>query len=277
MQEPGTTSIATTKDTGIKTIADVRGKRVAKVLGSFAFNLQMAGALAHGGLTWDDVEVVDVPGFGAGQKALMEGSVDVALVSALGGLAYEIDAKKGIVWLEPSRDPEVIKSATAITLYYTPGWFTAGAGIEPGERVWAFIYPLTIAALPDSSPSIAYHYIKGVWEGYDAFKDKHPLAALVTHEFVSDYTLAIIPFHEGTVEFFKEVGAWTPEHEAWQKMALAKEDARMAEWPKAVAVAMEQGIGIDTPEWGDYYTGFWRKWLDDRDLVLSAAVKGVPE
>ena len=52
-------------DLGVKTYADLRGKRVPYVRGAPALNVTTEAFLACGGLTWDDVERVDFPGYSA--------------------------------------------------------------------------------------------------------------------------------------------------------------------------------------------------------------------
>ncbi|MEC8850528.1 MAG: TAXI family TRAP transporter solute-binding subunit, partial [Pseudomonadota bacterium] len=48
-------SLATAKDANIKTIADMKGKRVSWVRGAPALNWNVGAHLAFAGLTWDDV------------------------------------------------------------------------------------------------------------------------------------------------------------------------------------------------------------------------------
>lgn len=57
-------SVGVAGDLGIKTYADLRGKRVANIAGAPALNLNMRAYLAYAGLTLDDVEVVEFGGFG---------------------------------------------------------------------------------------------------------------------------------------------------------------------------------------------------------------------
>jgi TRAP transporter TAXI family solute receptor len=49
-------SLATAKDANIKTIADLKGKRVSWVRGGHALNWNVSAYLAFAGLTWDDVK-----------------------------------------------------------------------------------------------------------------------------------------------------------------------------------------------------------------------------
>ena len=39
-----------------------------------------------------------------------------------------------------------------------------------------------------------------------------------------------IAYHDGCVKYFKEIGVWTPEHEAWQEKQLADQQARVDAW-----------------------------------------------
>ena len=56
-------SLATAKDANIKTMADLKGKRVSYVVGGDALNWNAAANMAFAGLTWDDVQKVEVSGF----------------------------------------------------------------------------------------------------------------------------------------------------------------------------------------------------------------------
>ena len=54
-------ALGVANDLGIKSYADLRGKRVPYVRGAPALNVTTEAFLACGGLTWDDVERVDFP------------------------------------------------------------------------------------------------------------------------------------------------------------------------------------------------------------------------
>ncbi len=86
-------------DLGIETYADLKGKRVAYIVGAPALNVNTEAYLAYGGLTWDDVERVDFGGFGASWTGLIEGQVDAAFASTNSGKAYEAEAgPRGLFW-----------------------------------------------------------------------------------------------------------------------------------------------------------------------------------
>ncbi len=69
------------KDAGIKTVADMKGKRVAWVIGSPSLNQNITAILAFANLTWNDVKKVEFGGFGASLDGLINNQVDVAFSS----------------------------------------------------------------------------------------------------------------------------------------------------------------------------------------------------
>ncbi|MDI6754780.1 MAG: ABC transporter substrate-binding protein, partial [Thermodesulfobacteriota bacterium] len=64
-------------DSGIRTAADLRGKRVAH-FPSYALTLISEVTMAFAGLTWKDVQRVDVPTLTAGNRMVMEGKIDAS-------------------------------------------------------------------------------------------------------------------------------------------------------------------------------------------------------
>src|ERR1044071_9356970 len=67
------------KDSAVKTVHDLKGKRVT---GEYPANLaiwyHVYAALASAGLTWDDVKVVPVPAVNEGVDAVAQGRADVS-------------------------------------------------------------------------------------------------------------------------------------------------------------------------------------------------------
>ena len=81
----GNVSLAVAGDAGVKTMADLKGKRVAVVRSSPALTIGAQAHLAFAGLTFDDVEVVEFGGYGASWKAMVNGQVDAAIASTTSG------------------------------------------------------------------------------------------------------------------------------------------------------------------------------------------------
>src|SRR5262245_2326377 len=64
-------SLGVAKDTGVKEVKDLKGKRVGMVVGSPALNQNAFAVLAFGALTKDDVKLVEFSSYGAMWKGML--------------------------------------------------------------------------------------------------------------------------------------------------------------------------------------------------------------
>ena len=121
---PSPVGLMVRADSGIKTIADLKGKRVAWGIPAQASLVPyIRGALANGGLTQDDVELAPVASVANGVAALIDGSVDATLFALRGGAVVEADAALGgIRWLPFDASPEAVErmQAQAPEAYLVP-------------------------------------------------------------------------------------------------------------------------------------------------------------
>jgi len=65
--------VAVAGDIEVETPADLKGKKVSYIRGDDALNLGTEAFLAFGGLTWDDVERVEFPGYGRAFDGVIAG------------------------------------------------------------------------------------------------------------------------------------------------------------------------------------------------------------
>ena len=93
---PLRSSLIVRKDSPIKTIGDVKGKRVTgEYPAQLAVWYNVFGALSNGGLTWNDVKVVPVPAVNEGVDALVQGRADVTTHAIGSAKVKEADAAVG--------------------------------------------------------------------------------------------------------------------------------------------------------------------------------------
>ena len=86
------------KDTGVKEMKDLKGKRVAMVVGSPALNQNAFAILAFGDLTAKDVKLVEFSSFGAAWKGMINNEVDAAVASTITGQVKELETSpRGVV------------------------------------------------------------------------------------------------------------------------------------------------------------------------------------
>lgn len=224
-------AVAAAADSGITEFSDLEGRRVPYVRGAPALNISMEAQMACGGVTWDDVERVDFPGYEAMWDGVINGDVDVAFGTTVSGPARRLEASpRGIRWLPTPHDDEACwERLHAIGPYFTPKMATRGPGIseENPQEGPDYPYPMLIS-LAEQDDDMAYWMVRVIHENYDSFKDADPGAigwALERQTF--DW---VVPYHEGAVRYWREIGAWTDEYEAHNQRLLERQQVLMNAW-----------------------------------------------
>ena len=115
-------SLGVAKDTGVKEIKDLKGKRVGFVVGSPALNQNALAVLAYGGLTKNDVKIVEFSSYGAMWKGMVNNEVDAAFASTISGQSREVDASpRGLVWPPaPAGDKAAWERVNKVGPYFYP-------------------------------------------------------------------------------------------------------------------------------------------------------------
>lgn len=216
-------------DSGIKTLADLKGKKVTLIPASPACKALHAGYLAFAGLTWDDVKIVNVSSWGSAWKAVIDGSADTAHCLVASSKAVELAASPhGIHWLPAS--PENRQGWTNLNKYcpyLRPYKATKGAGVSEGKPAIIAAYYYGLICYPNLDEDLVYKLTKGIWNGYDIYSPMHPSLKLWTKEGALQTDRFLSPYHKGAIKFFKEVGVWTAKHEQRQAKLLKDEKQRM--------------------------------------------------
>ncbi|MFC1868577.1 TAXI family TRAP transporter solute-binding subunit [Thermodesulfobacteriota bacterium] len=226
---PSVFTVWTRGNSGIKTIADLAGKRVPQSKSGISWSRRVRAALAFGGLTLNDVKVVNVASIPAGMKGILEGTIDITWTSDYSGFAIETAASRhGIHLFEfPLANTEGWKRIRDTDP--TISWVKAkgAAGLAPGQTLETVADEQGLHSTPKTSDDIIYAVCKAMYEGYDTYKNMEK--DLVNWTWQAGYTLGVleIPYHDGTIKFFKEKGVWTAAHEKFQQQALSLEKARL--------------------------------------------------
>lgn len=143
---PSPVGLMVRADSGIASIADLKGKRVAWGIPAQA-SLQpyVEGALANGGLTAADVTPVPVASVANGVDALVDGSVDATLFALRSGKVVQADsATGGVRWLpfDDSADAVAAMQKVAPEAYLVP--------VKPEDKV---------VGAPEPIMTMAYDYV----------------------------------------------------------------------------------------------------------------------
>lgn len=261
LAHPTTIAMATTKDANIKTMADLKGKRVAWVPGAPTLNVKSTAFLAFAGLTWDDVRKVEFSSYAGSLRALINGTVDTANVSTTAGIMYELQTSpRGIYWPPvPASDKAGWARMKKIAPFLSPYDETIGAGIDPKKPVTLASYRYPMATVrADMDAQWVYNFVKAMDETYPMYKDANAVMPLWGIK-DAGVTPADAPFHEGAIKYLKEKGIWTQKDDEWNKQRIDHLNKVKIAWPKVVKEAQNKKIKAeDFPEF----------WMKEREKYL---------
>jgi len=239
-------------------MSDLKGKELGVYAGSETF---FNAYLAFGNLSLDDVKVVPATAYPGALTLLAENRIDGALADIASPAVYEMDESlAGIRYLPmPRTDKAAWARVQKVFPPLQPYTVPDDTGTKSGRGVEMSGFPRGHYVYADQDEVISYALAKVFREGYDGYKDSHDQLITWTEAAAVDCLSIPVPYHEGSIKYFKEIGIWTPEHEAWQKEQLRLEQAREDLWKKALAEAKEKGIATvrDNDEWQK----FWKDYL----------------
>lgn len=250
-------------DAGIKTLADLKGKRVAFIPGSPACTFLHGGYLAFAGLDWKDVKKVKVSSWKAAWKSVLEGSSDTAHCLVTSSAAMELAASPhGIHWLPaPPQDKAGWKRLNSWCPYLRPYEAKKGAGITPEKPAHIASYYYGLVTYPHLNPKLAEVITGSIYDGYDIYADMHAALKKWTRAAALDNGAFVVPYHRGSVAAFKAAGVWSAEHEKIQQKLLEQEKARLDGYAAAQKVAKKKGVSQkDWPK-------FWKDYAREHNLL----------
>ena len=195
-------------DSPIRTIADLKGKRV-----SSEFNAQKTIAriieahLANAGLTWKDVNGVPSPNVVRHAEDFMSGKVDV-MFFALGSAAIKQAnaAVGGVRVLEVDTAPEAIKRAQALI----PGAYVMQVAPHPsidgvGKPTHLIAFDMVLMTNAKVKDDVVYRTVKALHDNKQDLVATFPPFALFQPQNLGK-PLQDVRFHPGAEKFFKEAG-----------------------------------------------------------------------
>ncbi|HSR10978.1 MAG TPA: TAXI family TRAP transporter solute-binding subunit [Thermodesulfobacteriota bacterium] len=244
LAHPGPISLVATAKSGIKTPKDVNGKRVGWIPGGSTNNVKTEAFLAFAGLTWKDVQRVDMPSYAAAGKGLTEGKIDAICYGITAPLMYELEASpQGISWPEfPASDVEGWKRIQAITPWVRPGKCDMGPGFKKGEfkEIPSYTYPqLVCYAKQDANET--YSLVRAFDETFDMYKGADPEMPEWAITRAGKHP-AGAPFHEGAIRYLKEKGIWTAEADQWNAKFIERLKRVKQAWTPALEEAKAKKV-----------------------------------
>jgi TRAP transporter TAXI family solute receptor len=255
-------ALVAANDVGVKEMKDLKGKRIAFVVGSPALNQNALAMLAFGGLESKDVKIVEFASNGAMFKGMINNEADAAFSSTINGMTREVESSpRGIIWVPtPHTDTAGWDRIKKVGPYFLPHKATCGSGgisaTAPGELP-TYPYPIFMS-YASASADLVHAVTKAMIDGYDAYKDGAPGAAGLALK--AQKLEWAVPFHPGAVKALKESGAWTD--------AAQKHNDALLKRQQALASAWESFTKATPP--GDA-EAFRKAWMTARTDALTKA------
>ena len=259
-------NFATALDADIRTVEDVKGKRVTFVQGAPSLNNATAALLSYANLTWDDVTPVEVGGYNASIDAVLNNRADVVGGACNSPPFLRIEASpRGLRFLGfPHDDPDAVARVRARLPWYVPHIATEGPTLPPeGLEVFTSAYPFLVG-MDTSDDTMVYNLVKVMHRHFDEYKDNAPGAA----GWIMDrqkFEQAFVPYHPAAIRYFREIGVWTAEAEAKQQENLQRQQVLMDAWAGFLPTAPEGYQEFETA-----WLAARLKALEDKGLVTLA-------
>lgn len=198
---PETIQIVTTAKTGVKTLADIKGKRVAVGAAGSGTEANARQILEAAGITYDDIKVQYLS-FGEAASALKDGNVDVAFVTAgfptaaIQDLATQHDVV--LVPVDAAMADQLIKKYP----YYTKIKIPAKTYNKLNADVEAVAVKCMLVVTDKFSNDLGYDVLKALYGNLDRMKAAHNVAKAITKASGKDGMS--IPLNGGAEKFFNE-------------------------------------------------------------------------
>ncbi|MDQ3459952.1 MAG: TAXI family TRAP transporter solute-binding subunit [Deinococcota bacterium] len=205
---PNAVQIVTLADSGITSLADLRGRRVSVGAPGSGTEVSAQTILAANGITYDDFTPERL-NFNETAAALRDGQIDAGFWSVGPPTSSILDlaSTRDVVLIALSE--EEIANAVAAEPTFAP--YTLRAEIYPGvaEEVPTISTPNVLIVSEEMDEELAYGVTRTLYEHVDELIAIHPAASDTTVAFSLE--ASPIPLHPGAVRYLEETGAEIPE------------------------------------------------------------------
>jgi TRAP transporter TAXI family solute receptor len=215
------TALLVRKDSSIKNIHDIRGKRLT---GDYPAQLanwyNLFGFLSGAGMKWEDVKIVPVPAVNEGVDALVQGRADVSLSAIDAAKVKEADASVGVRHISLDCSPEGEKRLRAAVPGYYPHWLKRGQATAIVEDTCVNAYDIYLTGHKAAPDRLIDTVLKNIWDNIDKLAPLHPSFKEWTRQRAVSPDVTI-PYHPAALQFYKERGMWPATMDEAQRKVLS--------------------------------------------------------
>ncbi|WP_181919448.1 TAXI family TRAP transporter solute-binding subunit [Alkalilimnicola ehrlichii] len=226
-------------DSDMHTIEDIKGKRVPFVQGAAAPNAGFEYLMRYGNLTWDDVQVVEIGGYMGMVEAFIDNRLDVKWNSCDAAVLHRVaNAPRGFRFIEfPHDNEEAVARVSEEAPWFVPHVATKAVGVDVGDGIEVFSspYPLMTTLVTEPEDTV-YGLVRAMHQHHDEYIDSAPGQEGWAMERQAIET-SFVPFHDGAIRYFKEIGVWTEEAQRNHEQQVRRQQLLMEAWENYVADA----------------------------------------
>ena len=197
---PETIQFVTTADKGIKSIADLKGKKVAVGAAGSGAEANARQILAAYGITYDDIDERFLS-FGEAADALKDGNVDAGVVvagfptAAIQDLAANKSA--AIINIDSDKADELMKKYP----YYTKVSIPKGTYPGQEEDIHSVAVKCVVVTTDKMDDKLGGEVVKAIYEHLDRMKAAHAVGKYITKDTALDGMS--IPMNAGAEQYLK--------------------------------------------------------------------------
>ena len=198
---PETCQFVTLKASGIKSLSELKGKRVAVGAVGSGVEANVRQILAAYGISYDDIDAQYLS-FAEGASALKDGNVDVAVLTAGYPTASVQDiAAQNSVRLLPVEE-EIADALIAQYPFYTKTVIPAGTYVGFNEPVPSVAVMAMLVAGPTVNEELGYKVTKAIFSHLDRLQAAHAVGKQITRDSVK--AGMSLPMNEGAEKYFNK-------------------------------------------------------------------------
>ena len=199
---PNYVQIVARGDSGIRTLADLKGKKISVGAPKSGTELNARAILAAAGLTYKDFSKVEYLSFGESVELMKNRQLDVTLQSAGLGVASLKDLATSMDIVVVAIPPDIIKKVNDPA--YIPATIPANTyngqtAAVPGVAVQNYL-----VTRDDLSADTVYAITKALWTNLDQLANAHVAAKAINLQTALEGMP--IPLHPGAEKYYREVG-----------------------------------------------------------------------
>src|SRR5438270_12441788 len=198
---PNYIQIVARADSGIKSIADLKGKKISVGAPKSGTELNARVILAAAGITYKDFSKVEYLPFGESVELMKNRQIDVTLQSAGLGVSALRDLASAMDVVVVPIPPDVIKKTNDPA--YLPGTIPANTYRGQTADVPAVSVQNYLVTHEGVSNDVVYAMTKALWTGLDQLVAAHSAAKAIDLKHALEGMP--LPLHPGAEKYYKEV------------------------------------------------------------------------